>query len=149
MMEWYQNGVRHFHVVRTVDREEIAFTTVSLDVFLHQVDGWTVPITDAELPKYMVTQEIYIRMLDDGTNHGPILAHTRDLAERYAAEIERKEGTKWSVVEIHTFTSRPVKEALDAMVKDDVSNCAFVIRSVVEDGETKWGLICPVKPPAE
>jgi hypothetical protein len=149
LMECYRNGARHYHVVRVVNRDKIEFTTVSLHAHVHQVDGWTVPLTDAELPKYMVTQEICIRMLDDGTNRGPVLAHTRDLAERYAAEIERKEGTKWSVVEIQTFASRPVKKALDKMVEDDVANCAWVIRSVAEDGESKLGLIYPVNPPAE
>ena len=88
-------------------------------------------------------------MLDDGKNRGPVLAHTREVAERYAAEIERKEGTKWSVVKIQTFASRPVKKALDKMVEDDVADCAWVIRSVADDGGTKWGLIYPVKPPAE
>ena len=51
MMECYRNGARHYHVVRVVNRDKIEFTTVSFDAHVHQVDGWTVPLTDAELPE--------------------------------------------------------------------------------------------------
>jgi hypothetical protein len=147
LMECYHNGARYFHVVRMVDRGTVWHLTVSLDAFVHQVDGWTVPIADTELPKYMVTREASIQMLGDGTNRGPALFHTRDLAERYAAKIERKEGTKWTVKEI----KMPVHEVLDGMVEDvNVrANCAFVIRSVADDGEAKWDFIYPANPPAE
>jgi hypothetical protein len=120
---------------------DVVFAIELLDSIPHEVDGWTVPLTDAELPKYIVTCEGHISMFDDGKNRGPVLAHSREVAERYIAEMEKRKGTKLSVEEGEI----PVNALLDSIVEGG-ANCALVIRSVADDGETKSAFIFPANP---
>ena len=131
-----------------VGRERVTFGIAPLDSILHEVAGWTVPLTDTELPKYMVVGDGRVQFWDDGKNHGPILAHTRDVAERYVAEMDKRQGIKFSVADIQAEIGSSVGGVLDLLVETG-TNCALVIRSVADDGETKSDFIYPAKPPAE
>jgi hypothetical protein len=121
---------------------------VTLDRIFHEVDGWIVPTTDTELPQYTVTLDEQIVCYEVGYKHGPFLAYTRELAERFAAEMERRKGVKAEVTDIRADTDMTVAEFLNQLA-EDATNCACVIRSVAEDGEPKWDFIYPVNLRAE
>ena len=102
------------------------------------------------MPKYTVTYDDDRLMIhEDGSKRGLILAHTREVAERYAAEMARRKGVKPVVADVRGDTDIPVAGLLNMIVESYRANCALVIRSVAEDGETKWDYIYPVKPPAK
>jgi len=144
LMESYRHGAGRYYVVKMVDRKNVTYEIVPFDKIFHEVDGWIVRLADTELPKYIVVDDGCIRLFDNGQNLGPVLAHTREVAERFAAEIEKMWGGKLAVEE----SKIPVNALLDSLVEHG-ANCALVIRSVAEDGETKSDVIYPAKPPAE
>ncbi len=149
LLAFFDSGNNCCFVVKMVERGNAHVDTVRLEDVIHSVDGWTVPIADAELPKYMVVHDEQRVFYDNGNKRGPILAHTRDVAERYAAEMEKRRGITFSVVEIQTAGEMSVKEALDAVVVVAGANCALVIRSIADDGEATSDFIYPANHPAE
>ena len=138
------SGANCYFVINPADHGNATITSVPLEVTFHVLDGWIVPTTDTELPQYIVVDDGCIRCREGGEYKGPILAHSREVAERFAAENEKAWGGKLSVEKIKI----PV-DALLNMLVEDWANCASVIRSVADDGETKWDLIYPVNPPTE
>jgi hypothetical protein len=147
--ESLQHGANRCFVINMVDRGEVHFGSVLFDSVLHEVDGWTIPFTATELPKFMVVEDQRIAFWDDGGKRGPILAYSREVAERYVAEYEKRLGSKLAVADIQAVAKMTVKEVLDALVEDDRANCAMVIRSVADDGEAKADYIYPVNPTVE
>jgi hypothetical protein len=144
LMDRYRDGDTHYLVIRMVNREEVPFNILPLDSIVHEVDGWLVLRADLELPKYSLTCDSGTVVYDDlGNKRGPVLAHTRETAERYAVEMERRSGVKPAVVDIEAVSGMPVNEALDALVEIDSATCALVIRSVADDGETVSDFIYP------
>ena len=135
------DGANCYFVLNPLERGKPVMEIVPFDTMFHEVEGWTVPFADTELPKYIVTCEGHISMFDDGKNRGPVIAHSREVAERYIAEMEKRKGTKLSVEE----SEIPVNALLDSIVEGG-ANCALVIRSVADDGETKSDFIFPANP---
>lgn len=146
----FLHGANCYFVVIPIDhRGKGRLKVVLLENVLHVVDGWIVRSADTELPKYKFTHAGQIVFNDDGDQRGPILAYTREVAERYAAEVEKGRGIKLSVSDIREDTDMTDAEVLNAMVAAQGSNSAMVIRSVADDGETKSDFIYPVNAPAE
>ena len=114
-----QNGANCYLVVNPIDRGgKSGLKVVPLEYVLHVVDGWIVRSADTELPKYKFTYAGQTVGRDDGDQRGPILAYTREVAERFAAEIERTKGVSSTVADIHAETGMTVAEVLNMAVAD-------------------------------
>ena len=112
IMECYRDGASRYLVIQWVGREEVQLGIAPLDSILHEVDGWTVPLADTELPKYMVTyDDDRLMIYEDGNKRGPILAYTREVAERYAAETERRDGIKLAILDSPPMLSPATTES--------------------------------------
>ena len=142
------NGANCYFVINPADHGNAEITSVPLKGSFHMVDGWIAPTTDTELPQYMFTLDEQIVCYDVGNKHGPFLAYTGEVAERFAAEMERRKGVKAEVTDILADTDMTVAELLNQMA-EDAANCACVVRSVADDGKPKWDFIYPVNLPAE
>ncbi len=142
------SGANCYFVINPADHGNAEITSVPLKDAFHVLDGWIVPTTDTELPQYTVTLDEQIVFYDDGNKRGPFLAYTREVAERFVAERERRQGDKPEVADICAESDMTVAEVLNQMA-EDAANCACVIRSVADDGEPKWDFIYPVNLPPE
>ncbi len=144
-----QNGANCYFVVNPIDHGgKGRLKVVPLEYVRHVVDGWTVPLADTKLPQYGFTDEGRPLMYVDGNRRGLVLAHTREVAERYAAAMERRKGVKPAVVDIREKTDRTAAEVLNTLAAHGAT-CACVIRSVTDGGEAQRDFIYPVNTSAK
>lgn len=142
-------GAKWYFVINPCDQGESCIKMESIEDVVHTVDGWIVRPSDTELPQYTFTHDEDTLCYKDGSKLGPFLAYTREVAERFVAETERRNGLKLAILDIRADSDMTVAELLNTALAEPEMNCAFVIRSVAEDGEIQSDVIYPETLPAE